>query len=209
MKFVIFCEGYTEHMVIPNLFGRWLNPRLKEKVGFKLVRFNGWNQLVDDTPRKAKMYLDQKDSLGVISLLDLFGPTFYPTHITEAEARRQWGMKYMLDRVDHLKYRHHFAVHELEAWLLSQPEKFPPAVQRKLPGKVAQPELINFNEPPAKLLDRLYMEAFKKGYKKVVEGSKLFLSLDPEITYRKCPAFRALVDDLLNLCPESNRISAV
>ena len=113
----------------------------------------------------------------------------------------------MQQRVNDPRYRHHFAIHEVEAWILSQPELLPPAVAKKLPGKVAQPETVNFNEPPAKLLDRLYNEVLRKDYKKVVEGIKLFSKLDPLVVYNKCPAFKGLANDLLDLCPSSLHIS--
>ena len=206
MKFVIFCEGFTERAVMADLLGRWLNPRLKQRVGFKRVRFDGWAQLVQDTPVKALMHLADDDVLGVISLLDLYGPTFYPKHLTAASDRQNWGMDHMRQKVESTKYRHHFAVHEVEAWLLSQPEILPPPVMRKLPGKSAQPETVNFDEPPAKLLNKLYREALGKDYKKVVEGNKLFGKLCPDLVYQKCPAFKALADDLLELCPAAIKL---
>lgn len=205
MKFVLFCEGHTERGVLGPLLRRWLEPRTSERVGFKPVLFNGWKQLVDDTPKKAALHLRDQDILGVISLLDLYGPTFYPPKCVTVDQRRDWGMNDMMSRVNHDRYRHHFAVHEVEAWLLSQPDLLPAQVRNKLPGKVERPESVNFDEPPAKLLNRLYNEALRKDYKKVVEGTKLFSKLDPTIVYAKCPAFKALADDLLCLCPAEIR----
>lgn len=202
MKFVIFCEGHTERAVMADLLSRWLNPKLTQRIGFKRVRFDGWHQLVEDTPQKAAMHLCDPDILGVVSLLDLYGPTFYPSHLSSADERRKWGINHLQERVNDARYRHHFAVHEVEAWVLSQPDILPPAVKNRLPGKAAQPELINFDQPPAKLLHKLYREALHKDYKKVVEGTKLFGKLNPEVVYQKCPSFKALADDLLSLCPD-------
>lgn len=206
MRFVVFCEGYTERAVMADLLSRWLNPRLSQRVGFKRVRFDGWPQLVADTPKKAANYLIDPDVLGVISLLDLYGPTFYPSNLTSATERKLWGMEFMQGRVQDARYRHHFAIHEVEAWVLSQPEILPPAVKNRLPSKATQPETINFDEPPAKLLNKLYRETLRKDYKKVVEGTKLLAKLNPEIVYQKCPAFKALADDLLFLCPASIKL---
>jgi hypothetical protein len=89
VKFVIFCEGYTERDVMADFLGRWLNSRLTEKIGFKRVRFDGWAQLVNDAPKKARMHLADPDIVGVVSLLDLYGPTFYPPHLRTADERRQ------------------------------------------------------------------------------------------------------------------------
>lgn len=201
MKFAIFCEGHTERAVMADLLARWLNPKLKQRVGFLRVRFEGWQHLVKETPIKASQYLKQADILGVVSLLDLYGPTFYPNHLRTAEERRQWGTDHMRSRVQDNRYRHHFAVHEVEAWLLAEPDILPPAVQKKLPGKATHPESVNFDEPPAKLLNRLYREVLHKDYKKVVEGTKLFRKLNPDRIYEKCPALKALADDLLAFCP--------
>jgi hypothetical protein len=89
----------------------------------------------------------------------------------------------------------------VEAWLLAQPDILPPRVKNRLPGRAAQPETVNFDEPPAKLLNELYREVLHKDYKKVTEGTKLFAKLNPETVYLSCPAFKALADDLLGLCP--------
>jgi len=143
--------------------------------------------------------------LGVVALLDLYGPTFYPPSQTDATSRRDWGRSHLQSMLQDPRYRPHFAVHEVEAWILAQPELLDSKVRKKLPGNAEAPETVNFNEPPAKLLDRLYNEVFRKNYKKVVEGTKLFAKLDPEVVYAKCPSFKALADDLLALCPATIR----
>ena len=208
MRFVILCEGKTERDVLGDLLRKWLNPRVKERIGFTCPNLEGWQNVVAEAQKKARLYFAEKDVLGVISLIDLYGPDkarFYPQHIKTASERYKWGIEHMQKEVGHERYRHHFAVHEVEAWLLSQPEHLPPAVSNKLPGKAAKPESVNFDEPPAKLLKRLYREALQKEYLKISDGHKLFSKLDPEIVYRKCPAFKALADDLLALCPPAMR----
>jgi hypothetical protein len=70
-----------------------------------------------------------------------------------------------------------FAVHEVEAWLLARPELFPPAVASKILGRVQHPETVNFDTPPAKLLNALYNQALKRDYNKVVFGSNFFPAL--------------------------------
>jgi hypothetical protein len=206
MKIVVLCEGYTERAVVSDLFSRWLNPKVTERIGFKPVRFNGWKQLVDDAPKKADIHLRDPKVLGVVALLDLYGPTFYPDHLKNAEERRVWGTNHLSKQFENPRYRPHFAVHEVEAWILAQPTILDSKVRKKLPGKAQNPEEVNSTTPPAKLLDQIYSEVLGKGYKKVVEGTKLFSKLDPEVVYTKCPAFKALADDLLSFCPEEIRI---
>ena len=106
------------------------------------------------------MYLNDpkqmKDIIGVIALLDLHGPTFYPTDKKSADARLVWAKKYLEDQVPHNRFHQFFAVHEVEAWLLSDPDLLPPQVKRALPPKAKHPEKVNFDEPPKKLLQRPY-----------------------------------------------------
>jgi hypothetical protein len=202
MKFILFVEGYTEDKALPQFLKKWLDPRLAKPVGIKTVRFEGWQELVKDTPLKANMHLKgpQKDDIiAVISLLDLYGPTFYPTHLTNSEERCAWAKKEIEDKVNHTKFFQFFAVHEIEAWLLSEPEIFPFDVKRAFPDTIRQPEIVNFNEPPAKLLARLYPKCIRRSYKKVVNGKELFRRLDPNIAYGKCPNLKELLDKMLEL----------
>jgi hypothetical protein len=202
MKFILFVEGYTEGKSLPQFLKKWLDPRLTKPVGIKTVRFEGWQELLKDAPLKASMHLNgpaKADIIAVISLLDLYGPTFYPRNVTVAKARYDWGKKYIETMVNHPKFFQFFAVHEIEAWLLSEPSIFPLEIKRTLPKKIQNPETVNLTEPPAKLLERLYPLHIKRSYKKVVNGKELFGKLDPNIAYAKCPRLKELLDKMLEL----------
>lgn len=105
----------------------------------------------------------------------------------------------MKKRVGDSRFRHFFAVHEIEAWLLSEPMLFPAEVRTGFPGTVDQPETVNFDEPPAKLLERLYKDRLKQTYKKVTHGKELFDKLDPDTAHARCPRLRELLDEMLKL----------
>lgn len=206
MKFVLFVEGYTEDKALPDFLKKWLDPQLLnkrvERVGIKVVRFEGWSELVKDTPLKAKMHLngpDRNDVIAVIALIDLYGPTFYPNNMKTADERYDWAKKDLEKKVNHPKFFQFFAVHETEAWLLADPEIFPLEVRRAFPAKVANPETVNFDEPPAKLLERLYSLKTARRYKKVTNGKELFGRLDPNVAYGKCPRLKELLDKMLEL----------
>ncbi len=202
MKFIFFVEGHTERKSLPQFLKKWLDPKLKHPVEIQIVRFQGWQELVKDAPLKAGMYLngpDKNDIIAVISLLDLYGPTFYPNNLTERKERYEWAKKEMEKTVAHPKFFQFFAVHEVEAWLLSQPEIFPLDVRNAFPKKIQRPETVNFDEPPAKLLERLYRLHVKRPYKKVVNGRELFSRLNPDIAYQKCPGLKELLDKMLEL----------
>lgn len=159
MRFILFVEGYTENKALPQFLKKWLDPQLQHPVGIKTVRFEGWSELVKDARIKAKMHLDgpnNNEIVAVISLLDLYGPTFYPDVLKESKERYDWAKKDIEHKVNQPKFFQFFAVHEIEAWLLSDPNIFPVGVKRAFPTKIDNPEKVNFNEPPAKLLERLY-----------------------------------------------------
>lgn len=202
MRFILFVEGYTEHKALPQFLKKWLDPQLANPVGIKTVRFEGWPELVKDAPLKAKMHLDGPDKdeiIAVISLLDLYGPTFYPNHLTKCEERYDWAKKDLEKKVAQPKFFQFFAVHEVEAWLLSEPDIFPIKVKKAFPEKIQNPETVNFDEPPAKLLERLYPLHIGRSYKKVVNGKELFGKLDPDVAYQKCPKLKELLDKMLEL----------
>jgi hypothetical protein len=141
----------------------------------------------------------QGDIIAIISLLDLYGPTIYPASLTESEERYNWAKKETEKAVAQPKFFQFFAVHEVEAWLLSQPEIFPLKVRKAFPNKIQNPEKVNFDEPPAKMLQHLYNIQTSRSYKKIVNGKELFDKLDPEIVYKKCPKFKELMDNMLDL----------
>ena len=202
MKFILFVEGHTEDKALPAFLKRWLDVRLPQPVGIKPVRFEGWAELRREVKRKAHLYLNSpraSEIIAIISLFDLYGPTFYPSHITTAGERYDWAKQEIEQEVNHPKFRQFFAVHETEAWLLSELDLFPTEVSGGFPGRVIEPETVNLNEPPAKLLNRLYRDKLRRTYKKVTHGKELFDRLNIETAYDKCPKLKELLDEMLKL----------
>ena len=208
MKFILFVEGHTEAegKRLSAYLKRWLDPRLKQPVGMPPVRFEGWAELVKEAPIKARLHLEGPragEIIGVIGLIDLHGPTICPSHVTGAIERQGWIKEYMERQVRQGKYRQFCAVHEVEAWLLGQPELFPRSVRDAFPAKVGQPEAVNLNEPPSRLLMRLYKQHAGRTYKKRVDGPGLFDKADPSVAYEKCPCFRKMMDEMLAMARAS------
>jgi hypothetical protein len=207
MKFVLFVEGHTEKKAIAPFLKRWLDPKLNQPVRIQPVRFDGWAEMVKDMPKKVRRYLEGPEEdqiIAVVALLDLYGPTIYPANLSSSEERRRWAVEELTKKVGPERFRMFFAVHEVEAWLLSRPElfRFPRAVANKFSARVQHPEAVNFDTPPAKLLDNLYNQACKRDYNKVVFGSNFFQSLDPDVVYQKCPHFAVMMDELLRLAKQ-------
>ena len=79
-----------------------------------------------------------------------------------ASERYKWAKKDIENKIEESRFRQFFAVHETEAWLLSDPKIFPKNIRDAFPGKVQNPETVNFNEPPSKLLEKLYKTKIKR-----------------------------------------------
>jgi hypothetical protein len=95
--------------------------------------------------------------------------------VTTVAHRHDWARRYIEQDVNNDRFRQFFAVHETEAWLLSDATIFPDAVRKVFPAR--RPEEVNFNEPPSYFLDKIYRDRLKKSYKKVIDGRNLFLDL--------------------------------
>ena len=147
-------------------------------------------------------YLDGPDAgelVGVVGLLDLYGLDIYPPNVTTVQQRYEWGVRHFQDQVDRDKFRMFFAVHEFEAWILGQPDILPRAVRDSLPPKTAKPEKVDFDEPPAKLLNRLYLSCTRKSYKKTTYGKQLFDRLDPNVVVEACPYLKEMLGQMLTM----------
>lgn len=224
MKFIVLVEGETEDKGVEGFINRWLTTQFTvgSRVGVKCVRFEGWPELRDETPKRARMYLTDPnyiDVIAVISLIDLYGPTFYPVGKTTVKERYTAGCVYMHDRVrkhfdDHGlpaslsdKYHHFFAVHETEAWLITRPELFAKEVRGAL-GKQKPPEEINFKTPPGKLLEELYMKHLKRKYVKTTAGRNIFPKLDAAKVAEQCPYLLAMLHKLRELAKDAGAVPA-
>ncbi|HTN02294.1 MAG TPA: DUF4276 family protein, partial [Planctomycetaceae bacterium] len=108
-------------------------------------------------------------------------------------------VRHFESEVDRSRFRMFFAVHEFEAWLLSQPEIFRQEVQKRLPNRISAPETVNFDKPPSKLLNQIYLEATNKRYKKTTDGGTLFRKLQPDVAVDKCPYLKAMLEEMLLL----------
>lgn len=202
MTFVLFVEGHTEKKVVPGFLKSWLDPKLSQPVGIKIVRFEGWNDYVGEIAKKVALNLSGKtgsDVIAGIGLLDLYGPTFFPDGLSTVDQKHAWGKDHLEEIVKHARFSQHFAVHETEAWLLSDHTIFPDGIRPVVQKSSRPPESVNFDEPPSKFLSRLYREKLHKPYKKVTDGTNLFKDLMPEQAYQKCPYFKKMLDDMLGL----------
>ena len=206
MKFVVFVEGYLERTVLRSFLSSWLNSATMRRVGIDVIRFQGGSEFRNKLPSAVRRHLhgpSNVDLIAAIGMLDLYGVNYYPNHVSTVEDRYDWLCQHVEREVNCAKFHMFCAVHELEAWILSQPEILPAEVRRALPGRVQSPERVNFDSPPSKLLKRLYREKLRRDYKKIVDGSNLFSRLDPAVARDKCPYLKKMMDELLSLAREA------
>jgi hypothetical protein len=201
MRFVLFVEGYTEDKAVRDFLARCLKPHFPplQQVGITPIRFDGWADMYRDIQKQVAFHLNDPQAgnvIAVISLLDLYGPTIYPANKSDAPSRYAWGVDHLQNRVNDERYRHHFAVHETEAWLLSDSSIFPPPVRGDIRKLSISPEKVGI---PARELDRLYLSKINRSYRKVTDGKNLFPKLQPEVALNACPYLTALVNDMVQL----------
>jgi hypothetical protein len=204
LKFVFFVEGSAEQ-ALAEWLRRWLDARLPRRIGVQVVRFQGWSDYYDKISKRVHLHLSaaaSRDVIAVFGLLDLYAPTFIPEGIEAVADRYRWAKEHLEQRVGHHAFRQHFAVHETEAWLLAEPRNLPEPIRKALPKRCAQPETVDFDEPPAKLLNRLYREKLRRPFRKVIDGADLFSKLDPERVHQTCPFARQLLDEMLSLASD-------
>ena len=113
------------------------------------------------------------------------------------------GIRDMENRVGDARFRMFFAVHELEAWLLSQPEIFPKPIAHAVSRISNAPEDVDFDAPPSKRLCEFFQQETGRKYKKTTHGIQYFSKLDPEIAAQKCPELRRMLEVMLKMVQDS------
>jgi len=209
-RIALFVEGDTERgdarrKTLPVFFHNWLDPKLPNttRVGIDAVKFQGVSQYLNNLPQKVAMYLDHRLANFVVGLVDLYG---LPARI-DLSACESVEEKIRKARNDITKlvpdeyrnrFRQHFAVHEVEAWLLAYPERWPVKIRnRKVRDQIKKrrPEQVNFSEPPAKFLKRLMGGECKK----TVHAKNIFPEVEPQVAIDACPHLKLLANQLLEI----------
>lgn len=205
-RIALFVEGDTERgearrKTLPVFFKKWLDPQLPPmgKIGIEAVKFHGVSNYLDDLAQKVELYLAEQKANVVVGLVDLYGlpPDRIDlsgcSSIKEKVAQARRHIRSLVPVPLQSRFRQHFAVHEVEAWLLAYPDRWPAEIRHQLERR--PPEQVNFSEPPAKFLRRL----LGGRYKKTVHAKNIFPNVDPATAANKCPHLRLLLLDLLEI----------
>jgi len=211
VRFVVLVEGDTERRMLGRLLGCWLNKegRLGSKVGVHAESVGGCPATAPETVRRAATHLTapkRSDVIAVAALSDWYTPDQglqrdVPKETADPIA---WAAS-RLERKANLgpRFRAFFAVHEIEAWLWSQPDVLPRDVAAAVAADKRAPEEVNENEPPSHRLKRLYRKHFNRDYRKVADGANLFRELRPEVAYDRCPHLAKMLDWMLEKARET------
>ena len=148
-RIALFVEGDTERgdarrKTLPTFFHKWLDPQLPEgaRVGISAVNFRGVSNFLDDLPKTIRLYLNERRANFVVGLVDLYG--LPPDRIDlsgcasikeKVSVARQY-IRNLVPAQFRDRFRQHFAVHEVEAWLLAYPEKWPAGVRDQTSSSV-------------------------------------------------------------------------
>ena len=205
MKFILCVEGHTEHHALSEFLRRWLNARLSKNVGVRTDNFRSGAKLLAGIQQRVRYHLSATnagDIIAVIALIDLYGQR-YPSRCRTVNEKCAWLTNEVTKGIKQRKFRMFCAVHETEAWLLTQPECFPKPIREALRPLSRSPETVDFDSPPSKLLSRLYRQKLNRPYVKPFHGAALFQKLDPDVAYSKCPWLRRMLDEMLRLAREA------
>jgi hypothetical protein len=204
-RIALFVEGDTERgdarrRTLPTFFHKWLDPQLPvgRRVGIQAVNFGGVGNFLADVADEVEAYLDAGRANFVVGLVDLYGLTDHinlsnSSTVAERIKKSRQHIRGLIAPHYQTRFRQHFAVHEVEAWLLAYPERFSSEVRPQIEKR--PPEQVNFHEPPAAFLKRL----LGRRYKKTVMAMNVFPFVDPRQAIGKCPFLKLLADDLLRL----------
>lgn len=202
MRFILIVEGDTEKRSIEGLIRKHLVEKTGQNIGVRAININGYGNFFRDLPQKVKKYLagpDKEEILAIVGLMDLYKTPYARDVNCSIRERILQGTQLFEDSVKQDRFRMFFAVHEYEAWLLSDVEKFDPAIRGRIASHARNPEEVNTDEPPSKYLKRIYSEYLHREYKKTVDGKVLMGRVDPQKVYEKCPNFRAMIDFFVSL----------
>jgi hypothetical protein len=196
-RIVVLCEGHTEELAVRYFIARqWQSDGL-ESVALKPINLRGKPQ---DVGESATRYLGEPDVLAVFTLVDLQGNNQIVHEPQDSlEVKVQRVQDWLRAQVTHARadqFFPHICVHETEAWILAEGHALAKRLQD--PGILPDPkaEVKNFQNPPSKRVNELFLKLKKTRYNKLADGTPLFKAMQFTAVYRTCGYFRAFYDDL-------------
>jgi hypothetical protein len=196
-RIVLLCEGDTEELAVNQFLRRQLAEESLQATGLQAINLNG---KVQDASVKAALYLDDPNVIAVFTLIDLYGMDRVNHHHSDSLDQkvtrvRDW-LRSGLSSKRLADFFPHVAVHETESWFLADGQALAQRLGDQGIGPDPQAELKNFQRPPSKKVNELFLSRKSDRYQKIRDGRPLFAAIQFERVYKACPYFRVFFDDL-------------
>jgi hypothetical protein len=193
----VLCEGDTEEIALRYFVVRQWEADGLSRVGLRAINLNG---KIQTAGKFANRYLDEKEVLAVFTLVDLQGATQVSHGPEDAVTERVGRVREWLRRqIDHPRAVHfypHVCVHQTEAWILAEGSALASRLGNPDIGPDLNAEEKNFQNPPSKRLNDLFLRHKSRRYGKKIDGTPLFKAMAFQPVYQSCSHFRTFYEDL-------------
>ena len=195
-RIVLLCEGDSEEIAAKHFLRPQLEADGLKAVGLRPINLNA---KIEDIFTKTPRFRKDGDVVAVFTLVDLYGLNRVPFPVNatveqKVEAARAWLQKGASD-VDPDFFHPHLAVHDLEAWLLAEGASLAKRLNHRIEPD-PRAEERDFDRPPNKQVNDLFLKHRDEGYRKTVDGPPLYKNLAFGPVYKSCLFFRQFYDDL-------------
>ncbi len=199
-RIIILCEGDTEEIVVRYFVRRQWKVEGLDAVGLHADNLQG---SLNRIGTKATLYLQEKEVLGVFTLIDLYGLTTVKHDTLDDIGRKvlrvQEWLRSTVKSVRLSEFHPCVSVHEVEALILAEGG----ALSMRLSAPQIEPdpnaETRNFLNPPSRRLDQLFRVHKKRGYQKIMDGTPLFQQMHFDPVYHTCSYFRGFFEKLKDI----------
>lgn len=206
MRIAILVEGDTERAFKAHLT-TFLRTRLAgamPKLDFR--SFHGPLPTGDKLQRIVRNLLSdrKRPADAVIGLTDVYTGSNHPEFQTAEDAKKK--MREWVGNEE--RFHPHVALHDFEAWLLPYWSKITRITgsNHKSPGP--DPERVNHNKSPAKVLAEEFKTGKKtNGYVKVRDAGRILAGADLLVAINACSELKAFVNTILSLCDPTKRVA--
>ena len=167
-RVVILCESETEELAVKHfILGRWRAEGFRT-VGIQTINLNGKLQRVT---LKTKLFLENREVLAVFTMVDLAGMD-QVRHSSDdnLDAKVRRVKEWLGNKLAHPRNSDFFpyvCVHETEAWILAEGISLGKRLGDPHIKPDPQAEDKNFQNPPSKRLNTLFLNRRKKRYRKI------------------------------------------
>lgn len=202
-EIVLYVEGDSDKAIAKALLRCVLRELERAGVSLECRPAGGRNKLLWKIPKYVRLSLAEPGTLGVFALTDSDAPAHTAEEkLDELRQAATAGTTAEMRRRVHT----HVAVPQIEAWLLADEAavaEYLAALGVEVPESWPAPEeLSNAEEDLKKLFRRI--PGRLRGYMPTVDGPQIASRAHRDIVAKKCPRFRAFIEDL----EETARLSA-